>query len=184
MVPLVLSEQELKVIRNNIDKIASEIEKTSEKHLVYKVGSMIELPKAVFNADKISSFADFLSFGTNDLTQTVCGISRDDSVKFMQDYKEQGIFEEDPFVSIDDSVYELMKIGVSKARSSNNGIKIGICGEHAGDPISIDLCQKLSLDYISCSPYRIPIAKISAAQSAIRHIHSEEKKNTKKIINA
>ena len=156
-------------------RIASELKSETGIDIKYKVGTMIELPKAALQADEIAQEAQFFSFGTNDLTQTTFGISRDDSVKFLDNYKSAGIFKVDPFVSIDqNSVGELMKIAIQKGRNTNRELSIGICGEHAGDPTSIEFCQKIGINYISCSPYRIPIAKISAAQARIKQQREEE----------
>ena len=130
---------------------------------------MIELPRAAMCADQIAQEAEFFSFGTNDLTQTTLGISRDDAGRFMGDYLSQGIFEKDPFVTIDqDGVGGLVKIAVEKGRKVRSGIKLGICGEHGGDPASIEFCGKAGLDYVSCSPYRVPIARLAAAQAALK----------------
>ena len=129
---------------------------------------MIELPRAALKAQSISKYADFFSFGTNDLTQTTLGISRDDSGKFLNDYLENKIFDIDPFVSIDQSgVGELVEIASSRGRKSNKKIKLGICGEHGGDPKSIEFCSQAGLDYVSCSPFRVPIAKLAAAQAEL-----------------
>jgi len=129
---------------------------------------MIELPRACLKADDIAGAAEFFSFGTNDLTQTAFGISRDDSARFMNDYINKGIWERDPFVSIDvDGVGELVKIGVERGRSVRPDIKLGICGEHGGDPASVHFCHAAGLDYVSCSPFRVPIARLAAAQAAI-----------------
>jgi pyruvate,orthophosphate dikinase len=131
---------------------------------------MIELPRAVLVADKLALNADFFSFGTNDLTQTTFGLSRDDAGSFLPYYVEKGILKYDPFVSIDeDGVGALMEMGVAKGRSVKPDLKIGICGEHGGDPQSVDLCHRLGLNYVSCSPYRIPIARLAAAQAAIKY---------------
>lgn len=135
----------------------------------YLVGTMIELPRAALNAFEISKHADFFSFGTNDLTQTTLGISRDDSGKFLDDYVNSNIFKIDPFVSIDvDGVGQLVKIACENGKRNNPKIKLGICGEHGGDPDSIDFCHNAGLHYVSCSPYRVPIARLAAAQSKIR----------------
>ncbi|NCU54067.1 MAG: pyruvate, phosphate dikinase, partial [Candidatus Fonsibacter ubiquis] len=135
----------------------------------YLVGTMIELPRAALNAKNIAKHTDFFSFGTNDLTQTTLGISRDDSGKFLDDYVENKIFKIDPFISIDqDGVGELIKLACSRGLETNKNIKLGICGEHGGDPDSIDFCHRAGLNYVSCSPYRVPIARLSAAQASIR----------------
>ena len=137
--------------------------------LEYTVGAMIELPRAAIRADEIAPHASFFSFGTNDLTQTTYGISRDDSGRFLAAYLDKGIFERDPFVSLDqDGVGELVRIGVERGRSVRPDVKLGICGEHGGDPASIAFFERVGLDYISCSPYRVPIARLAAAQAALQ----------------
>ena len=129
---------------------------------------MIELPRAALTADKIAESADFFSFGTNDLTQTVLGLSRDDAGKFLPTYVEAGILPKDPFVSIDiEGVGEMVRIAAEKGRKTKNNLKLGICGEHGGDPASIAFCEKIGLDYVSCSPYRVPVARLAAAQAAL-----------------
>jgi pyruvate,orthophosphate dikinase len=134
----------------------------------YLVGTMIELPRAALTADKIAEEAQFFSFGTNDLTQTTFGLSRDDAGKFLPMYVKKGILPRDPFVSIDeDGVGQLVKMGVEKGRSVRKDLKVGICGEHGGDPSSVDFCHRAGLNYVSCSPYRVPIARLAAAQAAI-----------------
>ena len=136
--------------------------------LEFLVGTMIELPRAAIKAKDIAKHAEFFSFGTNDLTQTTFGISRDDSGKFLNDYIDNKIFTIDPFVSIDDGVKDLVEIAVEKGKKENKKIKLGICGEHGGDPTSIIFAQKLDLDYVSCSPYRVPIARLAAAQAELK----------------
>jgi pyruvate,orthophosphate dikinase len=138
------------------------------KTIEYSIGTMIELPRAAITADSIAEAADFFSFGTNDLTQTVFGLSRDDAGKFLPAYVEQGILAKDPFVSIDvEGVGALVKIAAEKGRSTKPKLKLGICGEHGGDPASIAFCESVGLDYVSCSPYRVPVARLAAAQAAI-----------------
>ena len=133
------------------------------------VGTMIELPRAALQAKSISKHADFFSFGTNDLTQTTFGISRDDSGKFLNDYVNNKIFNRDPFVSIDErGVGELIKIATERGRAQKKSLKLGICGEHGGDPVSIEFCEKTKLNYVSCSPYRVPIARLAAAQAYLK----------------
>jgi pyruvate, orthophosphate dikinase len=130
---------------------------------------MIELPRAALTADEIAKEAEFFSFGTNDLTQTTFGFSRDDAGKFITKYMETGIMEKDPFVTIDqEGVGQLVKMGVEKGRSSRANLKVGICGEHGGDPASVEFCHRIGLDYVSCSPYRVPIARMAAAHAAIK----------------
>ncbi|WP_236869991.1 pyruvate, phosphate dikinase [Candidatus Bandiella numerosa] len=165
MVPLVMNKAEFMMLKSLINDTANTLEKELNTKFVYKLGSMIELPAAVINAGEIASEADFISFGTNDLTQTCLGISRDDAGKFLRTYMEKGIFFEDPFSSIhEQTVGELLKMAVISSKKHNPAIKIGICGEHAGDPASIKFFNKLKIDYISCSPFRIPIAKVSAGK--------------------
>ena len=168
MIPLVSTDIELKILRSLVDKVAREIEKKNKIKLTYIVGTMIELPRAALQAKSISKYADFFSFGTNDLTQTTLGISRDDSGKFLNDYLENKIFDVDPFVSIDQNgVGELVTIASKRGRTVNKKIKLGICGEHGGDPKSIEFCSRTGLNYVSCSPYRVPIARLSAAQAEL-----------------
>ncbi len=168
MIPLVSTDLELKILRDLVNKTAKEIEKESKIKLEYMVGTMIELPRAALQAKSISKYADFFSFGTNDLTQTTFGISRDDSGKFLNDYIENKIFDVDPFVSIDQNgVGELVEIASSRGRKANKKIKLGICGEHGGDPKSIKFCAKRGLNYVSCSPFRVPVARLAAAQAEL-----------------
>ncbi len=134
----------------------------------YKVGTMIEVPRAALVADQIAEVADFFSFGTNDLTQMTFGFSRDDAPKFLKFYKENGIIKTDPFEVLDqEGVGQLVKMGVEKGRKANPDLKVGICGEHGGEPSSVKFCAKLGMNYVSCSPYRVPIARVAAAQAAI-----------------
>ncbi|MDG1020689.1 MAG: pyruvate, phosphate dikinase [Emcibacteraceae bacterium] len=169
MVPLVGSAKELEILRELICKLADEIIAGSGEKLEYMVGTMIELPRAALQAGEIAKHAEFFSFGTNDLTQTTYGISRDDSARFLDDYLKADIYDQDPFVSLDqDGVGELVKIGVERGRNTNDGLKVGICGEHGGDPASVEFCHRSELDYVSCSPYRVPIARLAAAQAALR----------------
>src|SRR3972149_5916896 len=152
-----------------IDRVAAEVMKGYKVKMKYQVGTMIELPRAALAADGIARYADFFSFGTNDLTQTTLGLSRDDSGKFLPLYIEKGIFDADPFVTLDqDGVGQLVKIGIEKGRSTKPDIKIGICGEHGGDPRSVEFFHRAGMDYVSCSPYRVPIARFAAAQAVIR----------------
>ncbi|VAV89810.1 Pyruvate,phosphate dikinase, partial [hydrothermal vent metagenome] len=135
----------------------------------YMVGTMIELPRAALQAGEIAKEAEFFSFGTNDLTQTTYGISRDDSASFLDDYVDAGIFAQDPFVTLDQTgVGELVKIAVERGRATRPEIKLGICGEHGGDPASVEFCHGIGLDYVSCSPYRVPIARLAAAQAKLK----------------
>ncbi|MFM7673461.1 MAG: pyruvate, phosphate dikinase [Candidatus Fonsibacter sp.] len=169
MIPLVATEREIEILKLLVDRVAKEVQKNNNFKVDYLVGTMIELPRAALNAKNIAKHTDFFSFGTNDLTQTTLGISRDDSGKFLDDYVENKIFKIDPFISIDqDGVGELIKLACSKGLETNKNIKLGICGEHGGDPDSIDFCHRAGLNYVSCSPYRVPIARLSAAQASIR----------------
>ena len=176
MIPLVSFRKELKILRDQIEQEITQTEKKFKISLPIPIGTMVELPRTCLQADSIAQEADFFSFGTNDLTQTTLGISRDDSGKFLSSYINQKLFSKDPFSSIDkEGVGELVKIAVKKGRSHKADLKIGICGEHGGDPKSIEFFHENGLDYISCSPYRVPIARLSAAQSAI---HQKQKKDT------
>ncbi len=169
MIPLVAMKQELDVLKARIVAIAADVEKETGKKLNYLVGTMIELPRAALQANHIAETAEFFSFGTNDLTQTTYGISRDDAAMFLKTYADQGLIEQDPFVSLDpDGVGELVRIGVERGRATRPDIKLGICGEHGGDPESVRFCESVGLDYVSCSPYRVPIARLAAAQSALQ----------------
>jgi len=169
MIPLVSTDVELKILRNLVGRVADKIQKKHKSKLDYIVGTMIELPRAALQAKEISKYADFFSFGTNDLTQTTFGISRDDSGKFLHDYLNNKVFEIDPFVSLDkNGVGELIKIASSRGRLNNKELKLGICGEHGGDSKSIEFFSRLGLDYVSCSPFRIPIAKLAAAQAELK----------------
>ena len=169
MIPLVATQKEIEILRALVDKVAQEVQKKNNFKVDYLVGTMIELPRAALNAKSIAKYADFFSFGTNDLTQTTLGISRDDSGKFLDDYVENKIFKVDPFISIDqEGVGELIKLACSGGLETKKNIKLGICGEHGGDPESIEFCHKIGLNYVSCSPYRVPIARLSAAQASIR----------------
>ena len=168
MIPLVSTEAEIRIMKELVIKIASEVQKQHKVKIEFMVGTMIELPRAAIKAKEIAKHAEFFSFGTNDLTQTTFGISRDDSGKFLNDYLDNKIFSIDPFVSIDDGVADLIEIAVEKGKSQNKKLKLGICGEHGGDPKSIEFCSKVGLDYISCSPYRVPIARLAAAQAELK----------------
>ena len=163
MVPLVSSAKELEILKGAIDGVAQEVGALS-----YVVGTMIELPRAALRADDIAEHAEFFSFGTNDLTQTTFGLSRDDAGKFLPDYVRAGIMEKDPFVTLDqDGVGDLISIAAERGKAMKPGLKLGICGEHGGDPASITFCHNAGLNYVSCSPYRVPIARLAAAQAAI-----------------
>ncbi|WP_440691168.1 pyruvate, phosphate dikinase [Candidatus Pelagibacter sp. HIMB1782] len=168
MIPLVSTEAEIKIMKDLVLRIASEVQKEHKLKIDFMVGTMIELPRAAIKAKDIAKHAEFFSFGTNDLTQTTFGISRDDSGKFLNDYLDNKIFSIDPFISIDDGVGDLIKIAVEKGKSQNKNIKLGICGEHGGDPNSILFCSKAGLSYVSCSPYRVPVARLAAAQAELK----------------
>ena len=168
MIPLVSTEAEIKIMKDLVERIASIVQEENKLKIEFMVGTMIELPRAAIRAKEIAKHAEFFSFGTNDLTQTTFGISRDDSGKFLNDYLENKIFSVDPFVSIDEGVGDLVKIAVEKGKKQNKNIKLGICGEHGGDPASILFCAKTGLNYVSCSPYRVPIARLAAAQAALK----------------
>ena len=169
MIPLVSTDTELKILRSLVKTTAKKIEKNYKIKLSYIIGTMIELPRAALQAKAISKYADFFSFGTNDLTQTTLGISRDDSGKFLNDYIENKVFKVDPFVSIDqDGVGELVEIATERGREVNKKLKLGICGEHGGDPKSIEFCSRTGLNYVSCSPYRVPVARLAAAQAELK----------------
>ena len=170
MIPLICDENEIKYVKNIIVETADEIIKESNQTLEYSVGTMIEIPRAALTADKIAKHAEFFSFGTNDLTQMTYGFSRDDAGKFLNDYYKKGIFESDPFSKIDrEGVGSLMKIGVELGRKTRPNIKLGICGEHGGEASSIEFCEILGLDYVSCSPYRVPSARLAAAIAVIKN---------------
>ena len=176
MIPLVGTVREVKVLKEQIIKIADSIMKKENLKFDYKVGTMIEIPRACVTADEIAKEAEFFSFGTNDLTQMTFGFSRDDSGKFLPDYLEKGILDKDPFATLDkDGVGQLIKMAVEKGRKVRKNLKIGICGEHGGDPSSVEFCHMVGMDYVSCSPYRIPIARLAAAHAALKE---KEKKNS------
>ena len=168
MVPLIATKAEFDLVKARIDATANAVMKETGKKLKYQVGTMIELPRACLMAGEIAETAEFFSFGTNDLTQTTYGISRDDAASFLGTYVAKGILEIDPFISVDrDGVGELVKIGVQRGRKTRPDLKVGICGEHGGDPASVAFCHEVGLDYVSCSPYRVPIARLAAAQAAL-----------------
>jgi pyruvate,orthophosphate dikinase len=168
MIPLVMNPKELAILKDVVDSTAKEVAEEKGMEIDYMVGTMIELPCAALQADRIAEHAEFFSFGTNDLTQTTLGISRDDSASFIEAYKGQHIIEHDPFVSLDqDGVGELIEIAKERGSKIRSDIKLGICGEHGGDPASILFCQKAGLNYVSCSPFRVPVARLAAAQAAI-----------------
>jgi pyruvate,orthophosphate dikinase len=169
MIPLVATARELAILKEAVARIAKDVHEESGKLPEYLIGTMIELPRAALRADDIAQEAEFFSFGTNDLTQTTSGLSRDDAGKFMPDYIEQGIFEKDPFVTLDQhGVGDLVRIAADRGRGVRESLKLGICGEHGGDPASIHFCDSVGLDYVSCSPYRVPVARLAAAQAALK----------------
>ena len=169
MIPLVAMRRELQVLKERVDAVAKDVIKETGAELSYLVGTMIELPRAALRASEIAEAAEFFSFGTNDLTQTTLGISRDDAARFLGTYLEKGILEQDPFVTLDrEGVGELVKLAAERGRAARAGIKLGICGEHGGDPASITFCQEIGLDYVSCSPFRVPVARLAAAQAALK----------------
>jgi pyruvate, orthophosphate dikinase len=169
MIPLIATKAEFDLLKVIIDRVAGEVSAETGVALKYLTGTMIELPRAALRAGDIAETAEFFSFGTNDLTQTAFGMSRDDSAGFLREYDEQGILEKDPFVSIDmDGVGELVQIGTTRGRATRPDLKIGICGEHGGDPASVEFCHRIGMDYVSCSPFRVPIARLAAAQAALK----------------
>ena len=170
MIPLVGTHTEFENQENIVRRIAEDVMQKSGITFDYLVGTMIELPRAALTADEIAKKAEFFSFGTNDLTQTTYGFSRDDIGSFLQNYLDQNLLPFDPFQSIDESgVGQLIQMGVEKGRSTRKNLKIGICGEHGGDPKSIEFCHKINLDYVSCSPFRVPVARLSAAHAALNN---------------
>jgi pyruvate,orthophosphate dikinase len=169
MIPLVGHITELETMRKLTVSTAEAVQKEYKVKVPYTVGTMIELPRACVTSDEIATQADFYSFGTNDLTQTVYGLSRDDAGRFLPFYVETGILKDDPFITIDtDGVGSFMRMAVEKGRKVKKGMKMGICGEHGGEPKSVEFCHTIGLDYVSCSPYRVPIARFAAAQAALK----------------
>jgi pyruvate,orthophosphate dikinase len=168
MIPLVSTEGEIKIMKDLVIRVAKTVQEENKVKIDFMVGTMIELPRAAIKAKDIAKHAEFFSFGTNDLTQTTFGISRDDSGKFLNDYLDNKIFLIDPFISIDEGVCDLIEIALKRGKQQNKNLKLGICGEHGGDPKSIKFCSKAGLDYVSCSPYRVPIARLSAAQAELQ----------------
>lgn len=170
MIPLIGEIKELKYVKNVVVETAKTVMEEKGVQLDYKVGTMIEIPRATLTADKIAEEAEFFSFGTNDLTQMTFGFSRDDAAKFLKDYYEKGIYEQDPFAKLDqEGVGELMRIACEKGKTTRPDIKLGICGEHGGDPSSVEFCHNLGLNYVSCSPYRVPLARLAAAQAQVKN---------------
>ncbi|MET0192487.1 MAG: putative PEP-binding protein, partial [Hyphomicrobiaceae bacterium] len=182
MIPLIAYRTEFDLLRNVIVTTAQAVEKETGARLDYQIGTMIELPRAALRAAEIAAGdagAQFFSFGTNDLTQTCLGLSRDDAAPILSDYTEKAIFEVDPFVSIDrEGVGELVRIGTSRGRKARPNLKVGICGEHGGDPASIEFCHETGLDYVSCSAFRVPVARLAAAQAAIKARRGESSTST------
>jgi len=168
MIPLVGTIKELSILREMTVRIAAQVMKKKGAKVNYMVGTMIEIPRAALMADKIAKEAEFFSFGTNDLTQLSFGYSRDDSGTFLPVYVESGILPADPFQSLDiEGTGQLLEIGTKRGRKSRKNLKVGICGEHGGDPASVTFCHNIGLDYVSCSPFRVPIARLAAAQAAL-----------------
>ncbi len=168
MIPLVGIPRELEILRERVDAVCQEVLREADQVVDYKIGTMLELPRACVRAAEIAEHAEFFSFGTNDLTQTTFGISRDDAGKFLEHYQHEGIIDKDPFAALDQNgVGELLRMGVERGRQTRKALKVGICGEHGGEPSSVKFCDEAGLDYVSCSPYRVPIARLAAAQSAI-----------------
>ncbi|RKY04206.1 pyruvate, phosphate dikinase [Candidatus Poribacteria bacterium] len=177
MIPLVGNVKELRMQREIVDRVAEEVMRETGVEIEYMVGTMIEVPRAALTADEIAEVAQFFSFGTNDLTQMTLGMSRDDVAKFLDFYIDNGIYEKDPFQTLDQTgVGQLIEIAVKKGRSTNPKLEVGICGEHGGDPASIEFCHRVGMDYVSCSPYRVPIARLAAAQAAIKEKREKEGK--------
>jgi pyruvate,orthophosphate dikinase len=168
MIPLVAVKSEFDVLKALVDEVAAKVSEETGVSFDYRVGTMIELPRAALAAGEIAEGAEFFSFGTNDLTQTTFGLSRDDAARFLPAYQEQAILAQDPFVSLDvEGVGELVRIAVERGRRTRPDIELGICGEHGGDPASIQFCEQVGLDYVSCSPYRVPVARLAAAQATL-----------------
>ena len=180
MIPLVLDKKELQILTDATHRVAGEVFKEKGSKVEYLVGTMIELPRAALLADQIAEVAEFFSFGTNDLTQTTMGLSRDDAGRFLPDYvdeKKAGIFKDDPFQTLDvEGVGMLIKWGIERGRSTNPKLKIGICGEHGGDAGSVKFCHKVGMDYVSASPYRVPISRLAAAQAVLEEKASKKSK--------
>jgi len=169
MIPLVGTRAELDLQAEVVRTTAEEVFAARKQRIPYLVGTMIELPRAALVAGDIARTAEFFSFGTNDLTQTTFGISRDDGGRFVPEYVERGVLDDDPFTTLDrDGVGRLMRIACAEGRATREDLKLGICGEHGGDPRSIELCHELGLDYVSCSPFRVPLARLAAAQAALK----------------
>ena len=169
MIPLVSAKREVELVRARVEGIAAEVRSQTGAEFEYRLGVMVETPRAALRAGDIAAHAAFLSFGTNDLTQMTYGLSRDDAGRFMSDYVKQGVFPEDPFHRLDlDGVGELLKLGAERGRAERPDLTLSICGEHGGDPDSIAFCRDAGFDYVSCSPFRVPVARLAAAHLAIR----------------
>jgi len=180
MVPLIATKKEFDILKAIIDRVGREVMEGAGVSVPYLVGTMIELPRAALRAGEIAETAEFFSFGTNDLTQTAYGFSRDDINKFLPAYLDRGILKNDPFASLDQpGVGELMKTAVQKGRGASSTLKIGICGEHGGDPSSVEFCHKIGLNYVSCSPFRVLTARLAAAQAAASEQMKTEAGRTK-----
>jgi pyruvate,orthophosphate dikinase len=174
MIPLVGTVKELQLTGDVVRKVAGEVMKETGVEVEYLVGTMIEIPRAALIADKLGETAEFFSFGTNDLTQMTFGYSRDDAGTFLPEYVDKKILGKDPFESIDqEGVGQLVRIGTERGRSTNEKLKVGVCGEHGGDPDSIRFFRSVGLNYVSCSPYRVPVARLAAAQAELEHKHYE-----------
>jgi pyruvate,orthophosphate dikinase len=169
MIPLIGTQQELKLQEQLVRETAEKVFSEYGDKIEYLVGTMMEIPRACLTADKVAESADFFSFGTNDLTQMTFGYSRDDAGKFLEVYIKTGVLKHDPFQILDqEGVGQLVEMGVKKGRSTKKDLKIGICGEHGGEPISVEFCHRVGMNYVSCSPFRVPIARLAAAQAAIK----------------
>ena len=169
MLPLIGERKEFELLAADIREVAREVASRDSGRLQYHIGTMIEVPRACIEAGEIGAVADFFSFGTNDLTQMTYGLSRDDSSKFLDDYLTRGIYRKDPFQELDtEGVGSLMRIAIERGRKVKKRLTIGICGEHGGDPASVRFCHSLGLDYVSCSPFRLPVARLAAAQAALQ----------------
>jgi pyruvate,orthophosphate dikinase len=187
MIPLTMDKKEFKIMEQQTRKVAEELIKEAGVKLPYMVGTMIEIPRAALLANEIAEVAEFFSFGTNDLTQMTLGLSRDDAGRFLPTYVATekdggcGIFKDDPFQSLDqDGVGMLVKLGIERGRSTKKDLKVGICGEHGGEAASVKFCHRVGMNYVSCSPYRVPIARLAAAQAALSDVKSSTKKKTAK----
>ena len=170
MIPLVGEKKELKFVKDVVVEVAELVKKEKNSDIEYHIGTMIEIPRAAITADEIAKEAEFFSFGTNDLTQMTFGFSRDDAGKFLESYYQNKIYESDPFARLDTTgVGELVKMAAEKGKTTRPNIKLGICGEHGGDPSSVEFCHNIGLTYVSCSPFRVPIARLAAAQASLKN---------------